>query len=61
MKLPTLPKMPRPSEECFRVGDYWLHKFGEQDYWIEHASGEGMQVRREVMEKLIEDFYCENF
>lgn len=60
MKLPKLKPMPRPSDECFQVGDYWLHRF-DKDYWIEHASGEGMQVRKEVFEKLIADFYVENF
>ncbi len=30
-------------------------------YWINRLDGEGMLVRAEKMEKLIEDYYEENF
>lgn len=60
MKLPTLPKMPFPSRQYFKVGDYYLHYFGN-DYWIEADNGEGMQVSKAVLEKMIADYYRENF
>lgn len=60
MKLPTLPNMPLPSRQYFKVGDKYLHYFGD-DYWIEDESGEGMQVPKKVLEKMIADYYREHF
>ena len=63
MKLPLLPSMPQPDENwpALQIGDYYLGPATDGGYWIEHESGEGMHVRRKVMEKLIKDFYRENF
>ena len=59
MKLPKLPKMPVPVVE-YQIGEFYIGRFGK-DFWIEHESGEGMQVSKDRMEKLIADFYKENF
>lgn len=61
VKLPRLPKMPQQRAPYLRIGNYWLSRFGREDFWIEHESGEGMQVTRKVMEELIHAFYKENF
>ncbi len=47
------------------LGDYLLlyyrdHK-GDECYWIEHKSGEGMEVSRESLIDCIDKFYQENF
>ena len=63
MKLPTLPKMPMADYErmSMKIGDYYLWHATDGQFWIEHESGEGMHVSRKTMEKLIRDFYLENF
>ena len=44
------------------VGDYKLSLFNEEgDVWIEHASGEGIQVFRRDFEELIDFYYKNNF
>ena len=40
------------------VGKYLITPFGSYgDFWIEHESGEGIQVRKIAFEKLISEFY----
>lgn len=58
--LPPLPCPPVVGWHCLQIGD---HLIGEVPggFWIEHESGEGMHVAKERMEKLIRDFYKENF
>jgi hypothetical protein len=34
---------------------------GDGSFWIERPDGEGMQVSKDVFEKLIAEFYKENF
>ena len=48
------------QDAAIQVGEYWISRRGE-DYWIEHESGEGMQVFRVNFEKLISDFYKQEF
>ena len=63
MKLPKLPELPMPKagDPYMDIGVYSLIELRDGSYWIEHESGEGMHVRKEVMEKLISDFYREHF
>lgn len=61
MKIPLLPEMPVPIEPWLQIGDYYIARWSNGDFWVEHESGEGMQVKRRQMEKLISDFYRENF
>ena len=63
MKLPKLPKMPMADHEgpSLKLGDYYLMDATDGNFWIEHESGEGMHVSRKALEKLIADFYKENF
>ena len=48
------------QDAAIQVGEYWISRRGEE-YWIEHESGEGMQVFRVNFEKLISDFYKQEF
>lgn len=43
------------------VGPYRITQFGEDDFWIEHESGEGMQVFKVNFERLIDEFYKAEF
>lgn len=43
------------------VGDYTISRYGDEDYWIERSSGEGMQVFKLNLEKLIADYYASEF
>lgn len=43
------------------IGDYKINRFESGDYWIYHKSGEGMEVSSEMLEKMLKDFYEENF
>lgn len=45
----------------WEIGKYTISQMSDESYWIEHESGEGMQVKAVVMEKLIDDFYKEAF
>lgn len=42
------------------IGNYSIHKT-QYGYWIEHESGEGMEVKHEIMERAIEEFYKAHF
>lgn len=53
--------MPHPDVAALHIGDFYLGPATDGGFWIEHESGEGMHVRKEIMEKLIADFYRENF
>lgn len=43
------------------VGEYTIMPFHGDSFFIEHESGEGMQVSLSALEKLVDDFYKENF
>jgi len=44
------------------VGEYRITLFGDNgDFWIEHESGEGMQVFKVNFERLIDEFYKAEF
>lgn len=50
------------STQQLYVGDYRITHFGEDgDFWIGHKSGEGMQVFRVAFERLIDNFYKDEF
>ena len=63
MKVPSLPKMPMPDVKKMplRLGEYDIWPATDGGFWIYHESGEGMHLKPGVMEKLIGDFYKENF
>lgn len=48
-----------------KIGAYTLtdspNMIGGHAIWIDRPDGEGMSVKIEVLEKLIDDFYKENF
>ena len=46
--------------ERLTVGDYVISPYGD-DFWIQHKSGEGMQVFRANFEKLIDEHYRSEF
>ncbi len=48
-------------DELLHVGEYLITRLDSGDYWIEHESGEGMQVFRLNFEKLIADYYKSEF
>lgn len=53
-----------PTEnEQITIGEFTIKPFHVNDgtFWIEHSSGEGMQVSGESLIKLINQFYTENF
>ena len=43
------------------IGDYTLSHYHNGDFWLAHKSGEGMQVNKYVLAKLMHEFYKENF
>lgn len=49
------------NEDRIWVGEYEVSHFHNGNYWIKHFSGEGTEVKKEVLEKLIADFYKETF
>lgn len=41
-----------------QIGDYWISKYERKDaIWIEHKSGEGMQITADHFDRI----YKENF
>lgn len=61
--LPDLPKMPLPilNGPIFVIGDYEIIAATDGGYWLYHESGEGMHLPPGRLEKVIADFYKENF
>ena len=47
--------------DTFDIGDYSISLMDNGDYWLEHVSGEGMQVNKEMFDQLIAQFYADNF
>ena len=43
------------------VGDYSITHLSDGNYSIGHHSGEGMQTTPAKLERLIHDFYCDEF
>ena len=48
-------------KEQLTIGEYTILPFHEEDFWIEKANGEGMQIFKINMEKLIDDFFKSEF
>ena len=44
-----------------RVGQYKISRFGNDAFLIQHKDGEGMEVSAEKLEKLIDEFFKEEF
>ena len=40
---------------------YTITRFSDNSFWIEQKDGEGMEVHENVLLKLIDKFYSENF
>lgn len=51
----------RGRDEGLIVGKYTITHDRDGDYWIEHESGEGMQVFKVNFETLIDEFYKLNY
>ncbi len=49
------------KQKEFTIGDYTLEICLHNRYWIRHKSGEGMEVGVKELEKMVKDFYEENF
>lgn len=43
------------------IGTYEISKRSDGTFWIEHESGEGMQVSERALFELIHQFYKKNF
>lgn len=61
MKKKLLASVDLQPVERLEVGKYTITKYQDEDFWIKHESGEGMQVFKRVFEKLIDDFYKNEF
>lgn len=52
-------------DDALAVGEFLIMRHPEAGYWIQHArgprSGEGMQVKAQEFERLVEKFYEDNF
>lgn len=47
--------------EKITIGQYEIRKLSDGSYWIEHESGEGMQVKADSLEACITQFYADYF
>jgi len=45
----------------FKVGEYEITEYSQDSLWIQHESGEGMEVGKREFEKLIDEYYQETF
>ena len=45
--------------EPVQVGNFTLSRYDEASYWLAHASGEGMQVKQERLQRLIDELWQE--
>lgn len=43
------------------IGDFYLSKMDNGNYWLEHITGEAMEVNKEKLKELISIFYDDNF
>ncbi len=43
------------------IGCYEISYSKTGQYWIYHKSGEGMEIDEKMLEKMVNDFYTENF
>ena len=53
--------MNESDAEVLIVGKYTITRWINDDYYIGHYSGEGMQISKDKFEKLIDDFYKDEF
>jgi len=44
-----------------KVGNFYLTECHDDTIWLEHESGEGMQIDPEQLLKLIDEFWIKNF
>jgi hypothetical protein len=49
------------KQKEFKIGNYVLEIDLHNRYWIRYKSGKDLEVGEKELEKLIEDFYKENF
>lgn len=42
-------------------GEYQLTRYDDESWWMEHKDGEGMQIPDSNLEKLLQDYFKENF
>lgn len=49
------------SIQKIEVGQYEIRKLRDGSFWIEHETGEGMQVKADSLEALITQYYADNF
>ena len=42
-----------------QVGNFALSRYDEASYWLAHASGEGMQVKQDRLQRLIDELWQE--
>lgn len=44
-----------------RIGDFTISHYANGTFWIQRSDGEAMQVTQEKLEKMLSDWYEENF
>jgi hypothetical protein len=49
----------RRHNEALAVGNYALTRYDADSYWLAHESGEGMQVRQDRLQRLINELWQE--
>lgn len=54
--------MKQPKEhEQITIKDFRISRHQGGGFWIEHESGEGMQVKEDVLYEVIKKFYSDTF
>ena len=46
---------------CLTIGDFTIKPYQHGGFWMENELGEGMQVREELLERALREFWHENF
>lgn len=49
----------RSRTEGLQVGNFALSRYDEASYWLAHKDGEGMQVKQERLQRLIDELWQE--
>ncbi len=50
---------PDQLPEGMQVGNFTLSRYDEGSYWLAHKDGEGMQVRQERLQTLVDELWKE--
>lgn len=45
--------------QAITIGNFTLSRYDEASYWLAHASGEGMQVKQDRLQRLIDELWQE--